>query len=327
MKITLLTDKDAKNWNTFMAENFPVVGAFLQTYEWGEFQKTLGRKVNRYFVSNGGAPICAFMLVEHPLPFGFKYLYSPRGPVLARDLKGKQAGEIFETIKSWAHKNFSHFVFVRLEPPIEELPPHTNSNGLVFPPYYIQPRYNLAINLSGKDEDILDSFHSSTRSNMARAKRRLVTVQEILKATVAVEQEFFKMSHDTADRNGGKNIYPGKTYFDSFFVNIPIISDKRDPEKLSLKIYLGLEKGEPAAMHSVLFFGTTATYLYGAGYRASLSSKVTSYLHWQAMQDAKKLGCLYYDLGGIDEDKWPSLTTFKRQFKGEEFSYLGNIDI
>ena len=45
------------------------------------------------------------------------------------------------------------------------------------------------------------------------------------------------------------------------------------------------------------------------------------------MKEAKWRGYEYYDLGGIDDSRWPSLTNFKRQFRGEETSYIGNIDI
>ncbi len=214
-----------------------------------------------------------------------------------------------------------------MEPPLKDKPDSLSlSGGFVFPSYYIQPRSNLAVFLAGSEEEILASFHSSTRSNVARARRRGVTVEEVAPSP-ALEEEFFQMSHDTADRNGGQNIYPGRAYFDSFFKTIPVASATSDPGKLALKIYLGRVDGRPAAMHAVLFFGTTATYIYGAGYRQMLPSKVTTYLHWQALLDAKKRGCTYYDLGGIDEAKWPSLTAFKRQFKGEEFTYCGNIDL
>ncbi len=328
MKISPYKDQDGKRWNDFIKANFPTIGAFLQTYEWGEFQKKLGREVERYFVTNGGGPVAAFTTVRHPLPFGRSYLYTPRGPVFAPTaLKGKQASAVLNAIALWAKKNANHNIFFRLEPPTTSWPEDLLSHNFSFPAYYVQPRHNLAINLLPPTAEILGSFHSSTRSNMARAKRRGVSVRVLETPDLKILEEFFKMSHDTADRNGGKNIYPGRAYFETFFKDIPVLVGKRVPDRLYQKIYLGLENGEPAAIHTVLFFGDTATYIYGAGYRASLASKVTSYLHWYAMEDAKALGCTYYDLGGIDEKKWPSLTSFKRQFRGEEFSYVGNIDI
>jgi lipid II:glycine glycyltransferase (peptidoglycan interpeptide bridge formation enzyme) len=45
------------------------------------------------------------------------------------------------------------------------------------------------------------------------------------------------------------------------------------------------------------------------------------------MREAKARGLKYYDLGGIDDARWPTLTNFKRQFKGQEFAYIGNLDV
>ena len=45
------------------------------------------------------------------------------------------------------------------------------------------------------------------------------------------------------------------------------------------------------------------------------------------MIEAKRRGCRYYDLGGIDQQKWPSLTAYKRQFRGKELSYVGNVTL
>ena len=103
--------------------------------------------------------------------------------------------------------------------------------------------------------------------------------------------------------------------------------EKNSADNLSICVFNGYRNGEPAAIHFVVFFGDTATYLYGASYAEHLPSKVETYLHWTAMKEAKRRGLKFYDLGGVDEKRWPSLTVFKRQFRGQEFSYAGNIDI
>ena len=37
----------------------------------------------------------------------------------------------------------------------------------------------------------------------------------------------------------------------------------------------------------------------------------------------KKLGCLWFDVGGIDEENNPGITQFKRGLKGEEYTLIG----
>ena len=138
---------------------------------------------------------------------------------------------------------------------------------------------------------------------------------------------FFSMAEDTIRRNSGKNVYPKRAYFDALTRAAPPITDRYDPTRLSLGMFWAEEHGRAAAINFVLFFGDTATYLYGAARTDALRSKAATYLHWAAMREARKRGLKYYDLGGIDEARWPTLTNFKRQFRGKEFSYIGNIDI
>jgi len=38
---------DKNLWNNFVAQHGPKSGAFLQSFEWGEFQKSFGRKIWR----------------------------------------------------------------------------------------------------------------------------------------------------------------------------------------------------------------------------------------------------------------------------------------
>ncbi|MBI3627031.1 hypothetical protein HY224_03225, partial [Candidatus Uhrbacteria bacterium] len=51
MEISFIADK--KIWNDFVARH-ALDGGFLQSWEWGEFQEKLGRKVWRMAVSLNG---------------------------------------------------------------------------------------------------------------------------------------------------------------------------------------------------------------------------------------------------------------------------------
>lgn len=302
----------------------------MQTWEWGVFQQALGRKVERYFVAGGlyEEPTAAFTIVYHSLPLGFSYGYVPRGPVIATHATGeKESGEVLKDIQKWAKQNIPRLVFLRLEPPLPSITSGGHDRGFYLPPYYIQPRYNLAVPIEQTEQEIIARFHPSTRSNIHRAENRGVKVETKSYLTEADLDQFFAMIKETIERNSGKNAYPSRSYFRALvetFLPLPAI---HDPDSLSLGIFYGYQYGEPASAHFVLFFGDTATYLFGASYNRMLRSKVTTYLHWTAMQEAKRRGLRYYDLGGIDEGLWPTLTNFKRQFRGEEFRYIGNVDI
>lgn len=329
MKIRRVHLHNKDNWNQFVKQHYPPVGAFMQTWEWGTFQENLGRQVERYFLTDARNPVAAFMLVRHPLPLNFSYGYMPRGPVIAAHAAHDNGSlEVFRSLRAWITKeNLPGTVFVRMEPPLASVAPDLSRHGFKIPPYYIQPRFNHTIPLDGSEEEIMKSFHPSTRSNIRRAERRGVTAELKRNATETDWDTFFSMARATIRRNSGKNVYPQRQYFNALIKAVPSVVDGYDPARLSLGTFCAYEHARPAATNFVLFFGNTATYLYGAANANALRSKAATYLHWVAMCEAKKRGLKYYDLGGIDEVRWPTLTNFKRQFRGQEFSYIGNIDI
>lgn len=318
--------KDA--WNRFVEKNYPPVGAFMQAWEWGDFQVRLGRTVGRYIITNTGKEIAVFMMAQFDLPFGFRYGYIPRGPVIASDATDpKTVTALMDEIKNWAVKKFPRLLFLRIEPPLSSFPLALQNTDFCFPNYYVQPRHNATVLLSGTEEDIIASFHPSTRSNLRRAEKRGVTIITKTKISEGDYEIFSVMVRDTIKRNHGTNAYPSDAYFHAFLATIPLLGATTDRATLSLEAFYGYHEGKPASAHFVLFFGKTATYLYGASRTDHLNSKVDTYLHWSAMREAKRRGFEYYDLGGIDPERWPTLTDFKRQFHGMETHYAGNVDI
>ena len=331
---------DKTTWNVFVERNYPIAGAFLETWEWGEFQKALGHRTERYVVTEHvdgvsitDSPVAVFTLACYWSSLGLQYGYLPRGPVVAKELIDEEARHfaILKSIKCWAKKSLPTLAFLRIEPPFSHISPDNAWHGFRTPSYYIQPPHNTLVSLSGSEAEIQARFHPSTRSNIRRAERRGVTC--VIKATLTEDDvnHFFSMIRSTVSRNHGKNAYPDEHYLRTFLLLISSASQKpsKTDEKVRLKLvaFCGYQNGEPAATHIAVFFGNTATYLFGASYADKLNSKVETYLHWTAMMEAKRQGVLYYDLGGIDEKIWPSLTEFKRQFGGEELHYIGNLDI
>src|SRR3989338_2506576 len=73
----LVEINDQKVWNEWLFSQRTQTGIFLQSWEWGEFQKTVGHKVQRYKSDNAYAQV-----VELPLPMKKKYWFIPRGELI-----------------------------------------------------------------------------------------------------------------------------------------------------------------------------------------------------------------------------------------------------
>jgi lipid II:glycine glycyltransferase (peptidoglycan interpeptide bridge formation enzyme) len=77
----------------------------------------------------------------------------------------------------------------------------------------------------------------------------------------------------------------------------------------------------------VIFFANQVISLHTGsdyGFRAFKSSELK---HWKTFILAKALGYKLYDFWGIDEKKFPGVTTFKKGFNGQEIEYPSAVDI
>jgi len=328
MNIIEVREDDRDLWNSFVGENFPPVGGFLQSWEWGEFKGVLSHPVKRFYMESGGGWILAFTIEDHSISFGLRYEYAPRGPVFAKHIleNPKELVSVIKVFKDYLKKTYPGVTFVRLEPPISEQLSYLLKTDFNFPKYYIQPRFNSVVNLKNSDDEIFKSFSRDMRHDIRAAEKR--GVNAVMNSSLDEKEMslFLGMQRDTSKR-AGKEVYPSKKYYETLFDKLPPEEMRGDRLTLTVGAFIASYDGEPVAIHLVVFFADTATYLYGASFSGKPSSKATSYLHWYAMCEAKRLGYFWYDIGGIDQKRWPSLSYFKSQFGGKVVSYLGNIDL
>src|SRR3989344_5295113 len=96
----VLVDKDAKDkWNSFVAKHAGD-GGILHSWQWGDFQKSLDRKIFRLAAFDGqGEIVAAALLIRQEVHFENFYLYCPRGPVVNFS-KLKSLSKLFEEMKS-----------------------------------------------------------------------------------------------------------------------------------------------------------------------------------------------------------------------------------
>jgi len=140
MRVIQINEDKKCLWNSFVENNCR--GNFLQSWEWGSFQNSVGRKIWRLAVIKDGALVrewgktnlgkqetdrlrdllAVSLIVKHDLPFGRNYLYCPRGPIASkkesRNERSKILDTLFKHLKSVAFKEKS--LFLRIDPQIEE---------------------------------------------------------------------------------------------------------------------------------------------------------------------------------------------------------------
>lgn len=326
MKIINVSAEEKEKWNYFVTEHFPPVGAFLQSFEWGEFKATLNLKIERYALVEKGRWLACFQLEIHTLPFGLQYAYAPRGPLFRKDISTDgEVNTLFTFIASYIQEKYRSYIFVRFEPPYHHVLDCYKVKPFKVLSYYLQPKYNQIIGAETTEEELLKKMSRDIKHDI-RAAERIGVVVEMKSSLDQNEKLAFEVMKSDTKKRSGKNIFPSDLYFTNLintFGGYKLSNNK----KPSLRFFVANKDGTPVAIYVAIFFAHTATYLYGASYSGTVSSRAPAYLHFRAITGSHKEGFQYYDLGGVDKALWPGLTYFKQQYGGETFEYIGTIDI
>ncbi len=271
-------------------------GSILQSWNWGEFQASVGQKIYRFSSDDF---IC--LGIESDLPMGKKYIYCPRGPL----------GNFESALADLKKLSDDHTViFTRVEPPQAVDLPTALKN--------IQPKNNWMLGLEKTEEELLIGMKPKTRYNINLAQRKGVTVRE---GTQAELIDFFKLMLETAKRNQFK-LHPQNYYLQMWDHLAPV----------NLKLLLAEYQGQTLAGMLLSVYGDTATYLHGGSAEKLKEAMAPYVLHWEAIRLSKKIGCKNYDFGGIAPDgaashAWAGITRFKKGFGGFEVTYPGAFDL
>ncbi len=306
---TGLSNTEFSAWDAFVAA---AGGSFLQTSAWAQFQERLGRKTVRVFreqMKRNERMACGFSGMRHKFPIG-SYLYIPRGPLHLGDTE--IIGEVIDSALEYAGNE--RMTFVRVDPA-----PGTRKalaeRGFRDIGRAVQPKRNLIVELGGAEEELRGRMHAKTRYNIGVAKRYNVVVERKDDISKQDARTFVAIMEETARRQKIK-IY-GSDYYE---IMLRALSGSGGA------LFIASFKEVVQAAAFVIFFSGRATYVHGGSFQTHKETMAPHALHWAIMQDAKARGCNEYDIGGVDDTRWPGLTRFKRGFGGKEEVYENAMD-
>jgi len=302
----------------------------LQSDAWMRFQEAAGRCVVRLCGSDWSANG-----IVHTLPIVGKYLYVPRGPRTmnseqitgsrdefrndkkssdSNDRKGMESGVgLKRTPESLIVEAKEKRVgWIRIEPESEEtfsaIRNAVSGVRIVKAPHDMQPRETFVVDLSPSEEELFAGMKPKTRYNVRVAGKRGVNV--VVSTERRYVDAFIRLVTGTADRKG---IVPHpKGYYEAMCE--ALLGENG-------KIFAGEKDGEIIAANLVVFHGDTATYLHGGSDDRFRADMAPFLLQWEAMREAKRRGCAWYDFGGVNmaeleagKGKWLGITRFKVGF-------------
>jgi len=320
MQIIQVSENLKQHWDSFVKTN-AADGGLLQSWAWGDFQKSLDNKIFRLALINGGGQIQAVLLIiKHELPFEYNYLYCPRGPII-NILEVEHLNSLFAEIKSIAQEEKSFMV--RVDPPWV-LGNEKRILDVDFrkSDYEVQPKCNFIIDITSDQQDILGQMKQKTRYNIGLAKKKGVTVR--ISDNIVDLESFWQLTKQTAKRDGFSSHH--KEHYKKMFEILK--------EDGTMKLFLAEYDHKIIAANLVSFFGQVGTYLHGASSDMYRETMAPYLLQWEAINEARILGCQYYDFGGVDIDgkygnKWHGITRFKTGFAEEvkPKEYIGGFEL
>lgn len=310
MKEEFKENLNKEEWNNLvMTSN--IDGGFLQSWEWGEFQQSLGRKIFRLVLTKEKNFSVLSLVIIHYLPLKQNYLYLPRGPVVKSKTSDKtDLTDFFLQLKKIAINNRS--MFIRIDPAWK-------NDELIFQLGFrfsgqVQPKKTLIINLEPSEEELLATMKPKTRYNIKLAQKHGVIIKEV---TNSQFNEFWNLMIKTCQRDHitchPKNYYQQQLKIPQF------------------KLILAYWQNKVIAGAIINDFNKTRTYVHGASDYQFRDKMAPYLLQWEMIKSAKKQGLKFYDFWGIDEanPKWQGITRFKKGFAPQNLctEYSGAYDL
>lgn len=294
----------------------------LQSSFWGTLKSFFGWKPY-YFDFNG----TAILVLVRKIFWKYSIAYIPHGPGLSFE---DQIGFNLKNFGLEVKKSISSGCFaVRFDLPsgLYQSDPVLFNMGpeLKKAPSDIQPPDTVIISLKETEEDILSRMKSKTRYNIRLSFRKGVVVQ---KAGLEVLDEWYRLYKETAVRD--KITIHSKEYYRKLFeLSWEEPGSEVNPE---IVLFKAIYNDQILAGIIVAYYGSRATYLYGASSNEYRNLMPAYALQWEAIKYAKEKGCTEYDLFGIPPENDPDhpmsgLYRFKTGFGGDILHRPGCWDL
>ncbi len=301
---------DQKEWNELYSQAISASGKFLQSWEWGEFQKSCDRKV--YRLSNDGA---IAQIIELPLPFNKKYWFCPKGPLMNHEPRTMN-NTFIDELKICAKK--AGAVFLCIEPADVIASGGSQSHDR-------SPRATSIVDLTKSEDELLSAMHQKTRYNIKVAAKHGVVVGSW--SQPKADPPRADMVHGSFDHVW--NLFSETAARDGFHLH-PREYYERQIKMPNIEVFIAECEGKILAAAVVIFSNGVATYLHGASAGEMRNVMAPYALHWEIIKNAKARGSIKYDLWGISDDPksgWAGITRFKRGWGGVDFSAPGTYDL
>ena len=286
------------------------MSSFLQSKEWLEFQRSLGRDVFEYDEDGIKAKI-----IKHDLPYNKNYLYIPHGPEIDTS-NPASINKFINYLKDLGKNNKS--IHIKSEPIDKNTAELLQQLNFIKSSKELQPSKTIILNLDKNEEELLSSMHQKTRYNIRVAERYAIDIENNKDI-----ETFINLLKKTARRD---RFQPHEDDYYRKLISLST-SINNSSNNFGVSIYSAKYNNKIAASLLLLTYNKTGFYLHGASDYNMRAVMAPFILHWHVIRQLKESGFKYYDMWGIDNKRWPGITRFKSGWGGDEFQRPGSFDL
>lgn len=292
---------------------------FLQSWDFYEFHAARGKKIVRRVVISEQKIVGAYAGVVETAKRG-TYMAIAGGPIIDWD-DTKLVEAVFDDIRAMGER--ADCAFVRVRPQLELSSKSLKlmeKLGLKPAPMYLSVEYAGVLDLSLPEEEILAGASQGFRRKLRKAMKNDIEITA--DADDETINEFCRLEKLHAERQK-------YVAFSESFLRKQFEAFRENDEIL---IYTAKKDGEVLAQNFMIFYGPEASYHYGVSSELGTKYSAAPLLHIKAMEEARKRGCIRYNLWGIvgtDETshRFYGVSEFKRSFGCTELKYTPAHDL
>jgi len=285
----------------------------IQTWEWGEFQRSLGHSVYRLGVFDNDKLQNGYTLSFHHLPHTkFSLGTILRGPNIDQ--------EMITNVTKIAHDQ--HAIFVKFEPDVfkKDAPVYAFNHLVASPKSAFYPHSHI-VDLTKSEEELLASLHPKTRYNIRLANRHGVKIEEV--TTDAGFETYLKLIFDTTQRQG-------------FYLHSPDYHRRQWQilKKTSLPhIFLASYQAQVLAAFMVFVCQDRLFYPYGGTLDLHKEVMAPNLLMWEIIKFGKSKKLKSFDMWGSlgpdaqEGDQGFGFHRFKQGYGGQLKEFVGSYDL
>lgn len=311
-------------WSAFFNANGSP--SFHQTWEWGDFENRRQHDVIRLGFFEDTEIVAIAQVIKMRVKRG-DFLFVPHGPIVKHD---KYFSTTIHAIRDYLIEvgKREKFDFIRIAPSTEDLvlrQTEFKQLGFKKAAIFIHSERSWVLDLYKPDgspipeEELLSNMRKTTRYSIRKAAKEGVTIDMQTDATAV--DTFYDLFMETVQRE----------QFSAY--TREYIADELDVFKAghNAVFFFARLASEPRPLAAALILFTQSSAFYHQG--ASIHHKIPApyLLQWEAIKEAQKRGCRYYNFYGIaHNDKpdhpWAGLTLFKTGFGGRVLNYVPTQD-